>query len=181
MPYYISRSEKKRRAKNIESLVQELATCSAAVIKKLPCDDFVKQELLQAIAIEGGARNRQIKYITKYLRKHDNADPLFDFITERKGSKLKENAAFHELEKFRDDIISDVLFAEEQAFLNSEPLTEEWPSMALDIMKERFPNLDEMDVRRAATRFAKSRKVSYTREIFRILRAAMESSALNKE
>lgn len=180
MAYYISRSEKKRRAKNIESLVQELVTCSAGVIKKLPCDDFVKEELLQAIKIEGGAKNRQIKYITKYLRKHDNADPLFDFVTERKGSKLKENSAFQELERFRDDIISDVLVAEEKAFHNSEPLTEEWPSMALDIMKDRFPNLDELDVRRAATRFAKSRKVNYTREVFRLLRAAMEASALQK-
>ncbi len=77
MAYYISRSEKKRRAKNIEALVKELATCSAAVIKKLPCDDFVKEELLQVITIKGGAKNRQIKYITKYLRKNDNEDELF--------------------------------------------------------------------------------------------------------
>ncbi len=180
MAYYISRSEKKRRAKNIEALVKELATCSAAVIKKLPCDDFVKEELLQVITIKGGAKNRQIKYITKYLRKNDNADELFDYVTEKKGSKLKENGTFHELEKYRDDIISDVLVAKEKAFHNNEPITEEWPSMALDIVKDRFPDLDVMDIRRAATHFAKNHRVTYTREIFRILRAAMEAEKMKK-
>jgi ribosome-associated protein len=178
MAYQISRSEKKRRAKHIESLVKELATCSAAVIKKLPCDDFVKEELLHVITIKGGAKKRQIKYITKYLRKNDNADELFDYITDKKGSKLKKNADFHELEKFRDDIISDVLVAEEEAFHNNEPISENWPSMALDIVKQRFPDLDEMDIRRAATRFAKNHKITYTREIFRLLRAAMEAEKM---
>lgn len=180
MTYYISRSEKKRRAKHIESLVKELATCSATVIKKLPCDDFVREELLHVITISGGAKNRQIKYITKYLRKNDNADDLFDFVSEKKGSKLQENAAFHELEKYRDDIISDVLLAKEEAFHLGEPIGEDWPSMALDIVKDRFPSLDVMDVRRAATHFAKNHRVTYTREIFRILRAAMEAEAMNK-
>ena len=179
MAYHISRSEKKRRAKHLESLVKELASCSAAVIKKLPCDDFVKEELLHVIKIKGGAKNRQIKYITKYLRKNNNADALFDYVTAQKGSKLKENATFHELEKFRDDIISDVLVAEEQAFHNNETIGEDWPSMALDIVKKRFPALDEMDIRRAATSFAKSHKINYTREIFRLLRAAMEAERMN--
>lgn len=180
MTYYISRSEKKRRAKHLESLVKELATCSATVIKKLPCDDFVKEELLHVITISGGAKNRQIKYITKYLRKQDDTDALFDYITEQKGSKLKENAAFHELEKYRDDIISDVLVAKEQAFHLREPISENWPSMALDIVAKRFPSLDVMDIRRAATHFAKNHRVTYTREIFRILRAAMEAEEMKR-
>ena len=181
MAYQISRSEKKRRAKNIEALVKELATCSAAVIKKLPCDDFVKEELLHVITLKGGAKNRQIKYITKYLRKNDDADGLFDYVTEKKGSKLKENASFHELEQYRDDIISDVLVAKEQAFHDNEPISENWPSMALDIVKDRFPDLDVMDVRRAATHFAKNHRITYTREIFRLLRAAMEAEKMKKQ
>lgn len=180
MTYYISRSEKKRRAKQLESLVKELATCSAAVIKKLPCDDFVREELLHVITITGGAKNRQIKYITKYLRKNDNSDALFDYMTEQKGSKIKANATFHELEKYRDDIISDVLVAKEQAFHLGEPVGENWPSMALDIVKDRFPDLDIMDVRRAANHFAKNHRVTYTREIFRLLRAAMEAKEMKR-
>lgn len=165
----------------MESLVKELSTCSATVIKKLPCDDFVKEELLHVITISGGAKNRQIKYITKYLRKNDNADALFDYVTEKKGSKIKENATFHELERYRDDIISDVLVAKEKAFHLGEPISEDWPSMALEIVKDRFPSLDIMDVRRAANHFAKNHRVTYTREIFRLLRAAMEAEEMMKK
>ena len=179
-PYFISRSEKKRKAKQIESLAAELADLSTQQVKKLPCDDFLKQEIIHTQALKGGARKRQIKYITKQIREMD-PEPLLDFLAERKGSQLKKNAEVHDLERLRDDIISDVLAAAEDAFHADKPLGEDWPSPALDKALSLFPSLDEMDIRKSAHRFARSRKVTYTREIFRALQAATAAAKLRKE
>ncbi|MEN8257338.1 MAG: ribosome biogenesis factor YjgA [Thermodesulfobacteriota bacterium] len=179
MPYHISRSEKKRQAKQIESLANELVTLSANEIKKLPCDDFLKEEIRTAQPLKSGARKRQIKYITKQIRETDPA-PLLNFLEDRKGSRLKKNSEFHELERLRDNIITDVLAGVEDAFHNDEPLGDDWPSPALEKALSLFPNLDEMDVRKAAKRFSRTRKVTYTREIFRTLKAASDSAKLQK-
>ncbi len=180
MSYHISRSEKKRQAKQIESLASELVTLSANEIKKLPCDDFLKEEIRTAQPLKAGARKRQIKYITKQIRETD-PEPLLNFLENRKGSQLKKNAEFHELERLRDDIITDVLAAVEVAFHEDEPLGDDWPSSALDKAMSLFPNLDEMDIRKAAKRFSRSRKITYTREIFRTLKAAADSAKLQRK
>lgn len=180
MSYLISRSEKKRQAKQIESLAMELAALSAQQIKKLPCDDFLKQELIAAHSVKAGARKRQIKYITKQIREID-PEPLRNFLEERKGSQLKKNAEFHELERLRDDIISDVLAAADEAFHEDTTLGPDWPSPALEMALSLFPGLDEMAIRKSALRFSRSRKITYTREIFRALQAAATTAKLQKE
>jgi ribosome-associated protein len=180
VPYHISRSEKKRQAKQIEDIANELAILSSPQVKKLPCDDFLKQEIINTQTLKGGARKRQIKFITKQIREID-PEPLLNFLEERKGSQLKKNAAFHELERLRDDIITDVLAAVEDAFRDDKPLGDDWPSPALEKAHSLFPNLDIMVIRKSAKRFTRSRKITYTREIFRALKAAAESSKLHKE
>lgn len=180
MSYHISRSEKKRQAKQIEALACELVTLSTQEIKKLPCDDFLKEEIRTAQTLKSGARKRQIKYITKQIRETD-AEPLLNFLEERKGSQLKKNAAFHELERLRDDIITDVLAGVEEAFHEDEPLGDDWPSPALDRALSLFPSLDEMEIRKSAKSFSRTRKITYTREIFRALKAAADSADLHKE
>ncbi len=180
MSYQISRSEKKRQAKQIESLASELVTLSANEIKKLPCDDFLKDEIRTAQPLKSGARKRQIKYITKQIRETD-PEPLLNFLEDRKGSQLKKNNEFHELERLRDDIITDVLAAVEDAFHENEALGDDWPSPALDKSLSLFPSLDEMDIRKAAQRFARTRKITYTREIFRALKAAADVAKLQKD
>ncbi len=180
MSYIISRSEKKRQAKQIESLAVELVDLSANEIKKLPCDDFIKEEIRIAQPLKSGARKRQIKYLTKQIREID-PEPLLNFLVERKGSQLKKNAEFHNLERLRDDIITDVLAAVEEAFMEDKPLGDDWPSPALERALATFPNLDETDLRKSAKRFSRTRKITYTREIFRALKAAADSAELHKE
>lgn len=175
----ISRSEKKRRAKQIESLAVELVQLSAQEIKKLPCDDFLKNEILSAQPLKAGARKRQIKYVTKQIREIDPGE-LFNFLEERKGSKLKKKSEFNELERLRDAIITDVLAAAEEAFQEDERLGDDWPSPALETVLSLFPKLDEMDLRLSAKRFCRTRKTTYTREIFRALKAAADSAKLQK-
>ncbi len=94
----------------VEELARELVGLSAAEIKKLDCSEEIRADIREAGGLKGGARKRLIKYISKALRRED-CEPLLDFLSERKGSRLKDKRDFHELEQLRDDIISDTIQA----------------------------------------------------------------------
>lgn len=179
MDYQVSRSEKKRRAKNIEKLAQELVFLSPTDIKKLPCDNELQTEILDAANMKAGARKRQIKYITKTLRALD-PEPLFEFMSEQKGSHLKEKKEFHELERLRDGIIDDVLAADHDAKQEGNVIDLRYPSDAIDAALRSLADLDEDDLRRSALRFVRTRKTTYSREIFRSLKAAFERQKWQK-
>ena len=169
----LSRSEKKRRAKGIENLATELVNLSAAEIAKLTCDDLLKKDIEDARLLKTGARKRQIKYITKQLRDL-NIAPLLDFLEEKKGSKLKQDQDFHKLERWRDDIISEAIQNYREAEHLGEAFDESWPSPVLESMATEIPNLDQQAIKIAAIKYVKSRKPAFSREIFRILKAAHE-------
>ncbi len=178
MEYYLSKSEKKRRAKNIEKLAFELVALSPTEIKKLPCDDFIKQEILETRDLKAGARKRQLKYLTKNLR-HADPEPLLDFMAGQKGSQLKQTKEFHELENLRDSIINEAIDAARDAKREQVEFDKDWHSPALDAAQQEFTDLDIQVIRQAAWRFTKSRKASQNREIFRMLKAAAEKKQWN--
>ena len=173
MQYSLSRSEKKRQAKRVEQLTKELANLSPAEIKKLPCNNEIKERLQETSRLKAGARKRQIKFITKLLRGQDTS-PLLGFLSEQKGSRLEENKNFHELERLRDDIITDALEAASIAESADRQLDCQWPSSAIAAAKARLPNLDEVSIRTSALHFTRTRKPAHSREIFRTLKAAAE-------
>jgi ribosome-associated protein len=108
MDYRVSRTEKKRQAKEIETLSKELASLPPGDLAKLPCDDFLRAEIKAVSKLKAGSRNRQIKYIAKELRKQP-IDELLNFLEERRGSRLKTNIAHKELERLKNDIIGAAL------------------------------------------------------------------------
>lgn len=169
----ISRSEKKRQAKQVEELAYELAALPAAEVRRLPCEPFIQEEILAAVGLKGGAHKRQVKYLAKELREQETA-PLLAFLAERQGSQLKEKQEFHELEQLREAIITDVLVAHDEARAEERPLDEAWPSPALDKALAMLPELDVATVRTAASRYARNRKSAYSKEIFRALKTAQE-------
>jgi len=175
----LSKSEKKRRAKGIEQLVQELVKLSPTDIKRLPCDDFIRQEILDARAMKAGARKRQVKYITKYLRKNDDSDALFTFMAEQKGSKLKQNKEFHALEHLRDEIVTEVIEACREAELMDRPFDSGWHIETIEQAAREFASLDRKALKTAAVRYANTRKAAFSREIFRLLKAAHEQEKFN--
>jgi ribosome-associated protein len=171
---HTSKTVQKQQAKQLEDLAQELASLSPPVLATLPVDDLFKEEIREARDLKGGARKRQIKYIAKTLRQGD-PEPIFDFLAHRKGSKLKQDRDFHELERMRDAIIAEAIDAYRDALMQGEQFLEQsWRSDALEAAVERWPDLDQMAVHRAATRFAATRKPVYKRDIFRQLKATME-------
>jgi ribosome-associated protein len=173
MEQQLSKSEQKRRAKSLEDLAAELVALSATEIKRLPCEDFLKDEINNTAAMKAGSRKRQIKFIAKQIRQSDFG-PLFNFLSEQKGSKLKQNKKFHELERLRDDIITEAIEASREAEGSNERLDSSWDSNLIDIAARQFPGIDKAAVKSAAIKFARSRKPVYSREIFRLLKTAME-------
>ena len=178
MEYSLSRTEKKRRARNLEQLGAELAELSPQEISKLPCDQFIRDEIMAVRDLKAGARKRQLKYLAKNLRQMD-AEPLYDFLTERKGSALQQRKEFHELENLRDSIINDALAATGELPDPDEELEQQWPSPALEAAGKLFPDLDLAAVREAARRYTRNRNVVHSREIFRALKAAAERERWN--
>jgi ribosome-associated protein len=171
----ISRSEKKRQAVRVEKLAGELADLSPTEIRKLPVDDFLKQEILALLKLQAGARKRQIKFIAKELREHEQMyHDLSAYLAQRKGSRIREKDQFHELENLRQAIITDAISALEEARAQDLPLPADWPSPSLEQVALLFPALDLENIRVLASRFARTRKIAHSREIFRQLKSARE-------
>ncbi len=173
MDSFTSRSEKKRQAKTIEHLAKELVDLSENDINRLPCDDFLRQEIIDAKSLKAGARKRQIKYVAKELR-NSSTEPLFAYLEKRKGSQLKKAAEFQELERMRDAILTEAIEDWRQAQDDGERLNENWQSEAVDAALEIFPDLDTRAIKKSALRYAANRKPAHRREIFRMLKAALD-------
>jgi ribosome-associated protein len=170
----ISKTVQKQQAKQLETLAHELASLSPAEVAALPVDELLKAEIRETWGLKGGSHKRQVKYIAKTLRQGD-PEPIFEHLARRRGSKLKQDREFHELERVRDAIIADAIDAHRQALTQGEPFLEQsWGSDALAAAAESWPSLEKVAVHRAATRFAVSRKPDYKRDIFRQLKTAME-------
>ena len=173
MEQSISRSEKKRLAKGIELLAQELVVLSEANIRRLPCDPAIQNELVRARTLKGGAQKRLIKYIAKELREI-STDELLIFLEQKKGSKLKRNQKFHELERLRDAIITEAITDHRQIQQEGGKLDHHWESETIAQAETMLPDLDTVAIKKSALRYAVTRKPVHSREIFRVLKAARE-------
>lgn len=166
----------------METLVYELFALSAKAVRALPCEAAVQDEILVARDLKGGALKRQGKYIAKMLRRDsETVGELLSHMEERRGSKLKEDGEFHELERLRDTIINDAIAVTEAQIAASR---QTHPSDKLAEAGEvgngierammQLPGLAETELKKAATLYAQTRQPRYSREIFRILKAGLE-------
>lgn len=180
MEYAPSRSEKKRQAKDIEELSRELVELPPADLAKLPCEEFLRQEIAACRAMQGGARKRQIKYIARELRQLDPA-PLLDFLAARRGSHLKGQLEEKEVERLRLNIL-DAAITQYQERLD--------PDGHFYMDKEVAPlqqaaalllGFDLATAAKAAENFAATRKPAHSRELLRIIRAAAERKKFTGE
>ncbi|MBU0483369.1 MAG: DUF615 domain-containing protein [Proteobacteria bacterium] len=169
----ISRSEKKRQSKRIEELSRELCELPNSAIAKLPCEKFLKDEIIHAKTVKGGALKRQIKFIAKELR-NSSPDPFFEFLELNRGSKLKKDREFHELERLRDAIITEAFAALQEARVTNRDFEFGHDNSSLHNVTSHFPEIDIATIALSAKRYAVTRKPSHSREIFRLLKAAAE-------
>jgi len=179
MDSQLSKSERKRRAKGMEQLVHELASLPEREIVALPCDQEIQEEILSAKNLKGGAKKRQLKYATKLLRDQP-VEELYDFLAQKKGSLLKKNREFHELEHFRNLLINETVKLYEDIMNNDGYMKEQEPldllreSVALDAIVDYLPDIDKALLKNTAIQYARTRNRKFSRELFRILKAAFE-------
>jgi ribosome-associated protein len=179
MDTQLSKSERKRRAKGIEQLVHELASLPEREIVALPCEQEIKEEIRSAKNLKAGAKKRQLKYVTKLLRDQP-VDELYDFLALKKGSQLKKNREFHELKHFRNLLIDETVQMYEDVMNNNGFINDNEPvdilkdSMALDAIADYLPDVDQALLKNTAIHFARTRNLKFSRELFRILKAAFE-------
>ncbi|KPK25510.1 MAG: hypothetical protein AMJ61_11780 [Desulfobacterales bacterium SG8_35_2] len=187
MDSQLSRSEKKRRAKGIEQLVQELAVLPPGEIAILPCGQEIRDEIASAKNLKGGARKRQLKYATKLLRDNKHVEELYDFLVRKKGSMLKEKRAFQELENFRNLLITEAVQLYEERMSGSgytnenEPMEFPSDSETLRAIVNHLPGVDQDLLKNSAMQFARTRNRKFSRELFRIMKAALERAQFSQQ
>ena len=173
----VSRSEQKRRIKQLEQLMDEVAGLPDGVIAQIPCTEEVRGLFLEASTMKGSTRKRHVKYITKLL-KNEPVDELYDFLARRKGSSLREQKEFHELEFYRDSLLNETIEALRDARENQEEPDEEQPGRTAEEICRMFPAVDPKALTSLAWLFARTRNRKYSREIFRLLRSVQEQQKM---
>lgn len=176
---HISRSEQKRRVKEIEILVVELAKLSNQVIDKCPCSLEVRELLKEADGLKGGAKKRQLKYITKLL-KEEALDELYKYLADRKGGELVKNKQFHEIEYWRDSLLNEAIEAKKQCATDYVEWTELWNSKIVESIANELPGVEKNTLLRLAYLFVQTRNPRHSREIFRYLMALREQQRFTK-
>lgn len=178
MAELISRSAKKRRFKQEEEAAEEIALLSDKDLKVFPASQDVKDEIITCRDLKGGTRKRQVKYLAKVMRQ-DGMDDILDYLAEKKGSRLKSNKIHKEAERLRDVIINEAIDDKQyclQARIDWEP---DWHGKEIDNIVETYP-LDEGDLRRSVYQYARTRLHDHYREVFRILKAAVDKAEFQK-
>ncbi|MCI5212168.1 MAG: DUF615 domain-containing protein [Candidatus Electrothrix sp. ATG2] len=176
----LSRSEQKRRIKQVEKLVEEMAVLPASLLGELPVDEEVRLLLQEIAGLKTGSRKRQIKYITKLLR-DEPTEELYAFLEKRKGTALQKKKQFHEVEYLRDILIEEAITARREAKAEHLDLTEDWSSKVVKDIAAELPSVDRHELHRLAFFFAMSRNKQHSREIFRLLQAAQEREAMARK
>lgn len=172
----LSKSEVKRQFKRIEEAAKELAEFSDKDIDKLPGSSFFHDEIRNVRGLKSGARKRQIKYLAKVMRE-EPLEEILDHLAAEKGSKIKDDQLFHEAERLRDAIINEAIEDQQECQREGYLWEPDWESALIPDVAEKYSSLQENEVRKTTYNYVKSRHISHYRELFRMLRSAIEYHA----
>ncbi len=173
MTEYLSKSEKKRQHKHGEEIAAALVALSSVELARLDCSEALKAEIKIAQECKGGARKRQIKYVAKVMRQ-EPLEPIYQFLEGRKGSQLRTKQQFHEAERLRDGVVNEAMASWQEALHDQIEWEPGWTSEQIPLLLDALPGIQEKELRRAIYSYVKSRNRRYLREVFRIIKAAMD-------
>lgn len=138
----ISKTQRKQESEQKQKLGETIVGLSAAHLETVPMDEELEEAIVVARKInkkKDGYR-RQLQFIGKLLRTRD-LEPLNQALNKIHNKHAENNAHFHRLEKYRDDIankgddaIQEVL--EEHPALSRQTLRQ----LYRQIQKERANN-----------------------------------------
>lgn len=174
----ISKSEQKRRVKQLETVAVELSCLSDNDLEQLPASKTVKEEIVACRNLKGGARKRQVKYLAKILRETP-VDEIVAYLASSKGSKIKENQLHHTAERLRDILVDEVLDFQKQARHYQLALAMDWPGEEITKVVRNL-GVNEKEMRSALYQYAQIRSQNGYREVFRMIKAALEKNERNR-
>ncbi|OFC71134.1 ribosome biogenesis factor YjgA [Alteromonas confluentis] len=103
----VSKSELKRQSEELQKLGEDLVNLSAAHLATIPMDEELEDSVMLARNInrkKDGFR-RQLQFIGKLMRSRDVSD-IEAAMARLTHQHQAQNAAFHALEKAREDVIN---------------------------------------------------------------------------
>lgn len=103
----LSKTELKKQSAKLQKLGEEVVNLSDAHVRTIPMDDELEEAIMLARSLnrkKDGYR-RQIQFIGKLLRQRDPA-PVEEALAKLVHQHQANNAAFHALEKAREDVIA---------------------------------------------------------------------------
>jgi len=169
-----SRSARKRAVRAGQEMVLELAGMGAGILNQAPVSGEVKELLLEAARLKGSARKRLVKFAAKRLRQAGGEEALAAFLETIRQGRAARTRRFHRLEDLRRRLLDEAI---EQRRLHEEaglPWEERWDSDVLREIERDFAGADVEALRRLAYRFSLGRDRRHSREVFRLLQAALE-------
>jgi ribosome-associated protein len=178
MTEQISKSARKRRFKQEEEGAEEIALLSDKDLKNFPGSKDVKNAIIACRRLKGGARKRQIKYLAKVMRS-EAVDEILYFLAEKKGSQLKNNIVHKEAERLRDVIINEAIADRQDCLQHGLVWEPDWSGEKIDAAVHRY-SFDEGDLRKSVYQYVRTRIHGHYREVFRILKAAVEKDEFQR-
>ena len=176
----LSRSEQKRTFRRIEEAAAELADLSNNDLKKFPGGKEITDEIMACRGLKGGARNRQIKYLAKIMRQ-EPLDDIYTFLTDIKGSDLQKKGVLHEAERLRDTLINEAMEDHQRCLRAQIPWEPVWESDIISHVVEKYQSLNAGEIRKSVYQYVKSRNILHYRELFRMLKAAIDYEEIRRK
>lgn len=158
-PIEKSKSQRKREATTLQTLGEELVKLNQEQLNKIELPESLRNAIAEAKKInKRGGLKRQLQYIGKIMRNIE-AEPIVHALDVIKQKNHQSNAQFHQLEQWRDRLISD----------DKQALTEAFGA---------FPNADRQYlrhlIRKAVRERDEDRPPTSSRTLFRYLRKLHE-------
>ena len=152
-----SRSTQRRESLDVLALAKELAGLSEGELDLVPLSEALRLQVDEARRItQAIAHKRQVHYLAKQLRKHDDEIPAIRLALDApKQEKRRANAQLHHAETWRDRLIAE-------------------GDEAINALLGEHPTADRQQlrqlVRQANLELKANKPPAASRQIFRILR-----------
>ncbi len=154
----ISRTQRKHEVEALQTLGRALTELARDQLKRVPLPDDLRNAVLDWHRFPGHeAKRRQLQYLGRLMRKIDPA-PIEEAIAHIRGESTAAKAHFHSLERWRERLLTD-------------------PN-GLTVWMAEHPDSDAQQlrtlIRNAAREADQGKPPKSSRELFRVLREAIE-------
>jgi len=104
---YVSKTKRKAQADAAQAIGKKLVELPMDKLEQLALPEALHEAIVEArrLTSNGGLR-RQHQYIGRLMRDLDT-DPIVEQLTRWEGKHSEENAKFHALERWRDQLLAD--------------------------------------------------------------------------